>query len=390
MTRYKTYRVRIFPNIHQRRYIHLVMDARRKVYNTINHLHRDEYIRTDGRSLSSVTIRDVIEQHPWMKKIPQYLLCESKHKIDEAFHNMIHRRNQLIFEMFPKYHSCNAGIPDTYVDRDNKFIVKFNTEKNDNGHYTVTLPHLGNVEALKLPVNSILQTMNKHKLEYGVTFKYVNVKIIKSFDSKYYATLLYQYEDDTTTEYDSIFFKNIVFHQMYQPGEYPKHVIGIDDITSLKKLIVCKDSDGLKYGVSKHIKSLIASIKRLSDKYTRQCKCVYLKIQQLRNAIDELTRNIARYYLLNYNVIALPNTSTYYRNHLQLIHNSFRKHLIQYGSEIEHCIVDSVSVISILDQIRDKHFNLSEYVKNNEIEQLMKILFNRKDYQHNEVVQSFV
>ena len=314
------YRMRIFPNQNQVYNIMRIFNGQRFIRNKMCSIIRTSLVKSRNYKIPNINIDDIINENDWLKKIPRYLLYSTKLKLEEEIRRSLSKLSKF---QLPKYHSFKANVTMSYINKSTKDYVKFDPSTN-----RVELPNLGYIDTLKLPINNISKFLIKNDLIYGITFNYVGYKITRNQDNKFYATLIYTYED-SFTEYKDFEFINKIFHKKYNIHDYENHVISIDLISSLHKGLLLRDSNNNKIELPNKVKRLFkfyCNIKKFSIlklRNPRIQKLIYRKIEQLRNVMIEFSRNVINHYLCEYDIIGISKIEISRSNKYKIIYDQF-------------------------------------------------------------------
>ena len=407
MIRHKALKMRIHPSYNQRKYIYMVFAARRKVYNYIleKNLKRISMgcVSRVGVSkiygLLNISVDSIIAEYPWLKKVPKYILLEEKKKIDVTLTEYALAITKGYIVIPPKFHSQNAIITESYIDK-----TKFNYRSgmNKRNHYVLNLPHLGFVETLKHFDNCIVNLQKKYNgLIFGIDIKCVHVKITHTSDDKYYAMLMFEFEDGII-EYKSKehawlkYQYNDVYG--YNMQYYNSHIVSIDDhvrwlntntIAKQRlmygKEIMCEDSIGNAFCIPKRVITLTRQTQLLQHKmndverYSFEQRIAYQirykrKQMQLNNLIISLSHELSNYYVNmdNTDIIVL-SSKTHTKNHPFLkLHDTFR-HYLSWKIQMEKPYKQLIHVAIPYNVYRRKTINIVAYLKQESIKYYLSL-----------------
>lgn len=395
MIRHKALKVRIHPSYHQREYIYMIFAARRKIYNYILEKNLKQISNSGvqrvgmGRifGLLNISVNSIIQEYPWLKKVPKYILLEEKKKIDVALTEYALSITRGYITTPPKFHSQNAVITESYVDK-TKFSYLCGISKHH--HHTLNIPHLGYVEVLKPLNHAIIKLQKKYGgLIFGIDIRCINVKITHTSDDKFYAMLMFEFEDGVI-EYQSKQHQWLKYQYNdkfgYDMNYYESHIVAIDDhVKGHHKPILCQDSCGDTIYIPKRVITLTHQTQLLYHKmndiksYSYDRRIVYLirykrKRMQLNNLIISLSHQLSNHYVYTCDatIIAL-STHVHSRTHPFLkLYETFRKYLeLKIQMEVPDKQITYISVP--YNVCRRKTTNIAMYLKQNAIAYYMSL-----------------
>ena len=301
----KAYRMHIYPDNDQKRKLDNIFNGLTYVYNKCVEEGKRSYIETEGTQYILPDVEYLQNEYKWLRTIPTHILYQSRLNVSEKFIDLLSHKLIYGLNHMPHFHSRNRNISMSYIDKSYSYFRFAEMNKKP----CINIPSIGYVCMYKSPLNKIMNFIKSNNLKMYSTFIFKYFKITRSSSGDYFATLIFQYEDNVN-EYD---YHNRVW---WAPSVDTLNCIAINDIKLNDDRILCNDSDGVVYHVPAKMKMkrynhVMKLLKR--SKYGSKRSMKYLcKLNIITERNHQLAVNashgIASYYANQYDVcfITIP------------------------------------------------------------------------------------
>ena len=177
MKRNIAYKYRIYPNKEQMILFAKTFGCCRKVYNLMLE-EQKEHLLMNGR-ITKLTPARYKSRFPYLKEVDSLALANEQLNLESAFRNYFKNKHN--------------GFP------------KFKSKKKDRNSYTTNLVNDNIVigdGVIKLPKVGEIKTIMHREIEEGLKLK--SVCVSQERDDTYYASILYEYEDEEIERKDEV------------------------------------------------------------------------------------------------------------------------------------------------------------------------------------------
>ena len=257
----KSFKFRIYPNASQEALIAKTFGCVRFVYNKMLS-DRNEYYEETGKSLNNTPAKYKIE-YEWLKEVDSLALANAQLNLNKAYNNYF-RDKSIGFPKFKSKKSNHQSYTTNYVNGNIKIMDRY-----------IILPKLKEVK------------IKQHR-EIPDEYKLKSVTISRTPTKKYYASILYEYENQTQIVEPKTFLgldysmTELIVDSNGKSAQYPRYYR--QALNKLKR--EQKKLSGCKKGSKNRNKQRI-KVAKLHEKVANQRKDFLHKIsRQIINAVD--------------------------------------------------------------------------------------------------------